>query len=156
MPAKTDPRKILVVDDDPDMRLYLASLLRSHGYGVVEAADPQEGRRLAQRNRPALIIMDALISFGTPLNLYRELKQDRQLRNVAVIMLADVPRKTFFHYRTLGGGGAGHANPEPEAFLEKPPEAEELLYWVDSLVAPGSWEPETLDVRDKKCRPCPE
>jgi CheY-like chemotaxis protein len=142
------------VDDDADMRLYLASLLRSHGYSVVEADDPREARRLVHQIKPALIIMDALISFGTSLNLYRELKQDRRLRKIAVIMLADVPRKTFFHYRALRGGAPDNANPEPEAFLEKPPEADELLYWVDSLVAPESWEPDTLDLGDKKCRPC--
>jgi hypothetical protein len=100
----------------------------------METGDPVEGHRLACRIRPALIVMDALISFGAPLNLYQELKLDPHLENIAVIMLADVPRKTFFHYRIIKGGAPKSAPPEPEAFLEKPPEAEELLHWVETLM----------------------
>jgi len=134
MQADSIPQKILVVDDDPDIRLYLASLLKSYGYTVIEAAAPEEGHRLAAEIQPAAIILDALISLDNPLNLYRELKTDERLRKIAVIMLADVPRKTFVHYQAIWGGASGKTPPEPDAFLVKPPEAEELLFWLDALL----------------------
>src|SRR5690242_14519319 len=52
------PKKILVVDDDPDQRELLETVLTLSGYDVVLAFDGQEGLELAQAESPDLIITD--------------------------------------------------------------------------------------------------
>ena len=49
---------ILVVDDDTDARVILATILTSHGYRVVTAAAVATGLRLAEKHHPALILLD--------------------------------------------------------------------------------------------------
>jgi CheY-like chemotaxis protein len=55
---KRDTPLILVVEDYPDTRMLLSSLLRSKGYMVVEAGDGKEGVQQANRVNPDLILMD--------------------------------------------------------------------------------------------------
>jgi CheY-like chemotaxis protein len=52
------PRTILLVEDDEDSRTVYRSMLRYHGYLVLEAMDGAEGIRLAQEHRPDAIVMD--------------------------------------------------------------------------------------------------
>jgi two-component system KDP operon response regulator KdpE len=53
-----DGAKILVIDDEPQIRRYLRVSLEAHGFGIVEAATGQEGLRLAALEKPDLIVLD--------------------------------------------------------------------------------------------------
>lgn len=53
-----DGAKILVIDDEPQIRRYLRVSLEAHGFGIVEAASGQEGLRLAALEKPDLIVLD--------------------------------------------------------------------------------------------------
>ena len=52
---------ILCVDDDPDIRLFLKTVLEANGYVMVEAATAEEGIRVYQANQPDLIIVDLMM-----------------------------------------------------------------------------------------------
>ena len=52
---------ILCIDDDPDVRIMLRSVLESAGYACVEAADGEEGLRVYKSSRPDLIIVDLMM-----------------------------------------------------------------------------------------------
>lgn len=53
-----DGAKILVIDDEPQIRRYLRVSLEAHGFGIVEGANGQEGLRLAALEKPDLIVLD--------------------------------------------------------------------------------------------------
>ncbi len=53
-----DGAKILVIDDEPQIRRYLRVSLEAHGFAIVEAASGQEGLRLAALEKPDLIVLD--------------------------------------------------------------------------------------------------
>jgi two-component system KDP operon response regulator KdpE len=53
-----DGAKILVIDDEPQIRRYLRVSLEAHGFGILEAASGQEGLRLAALEKPDLIVLD--------------------------------------------------------------------------------------------------
>ncbi len=53
--------KILVVDDEKDLRDALRTMLESAGYSVVEAADGEEGLKLAEQEKPDLILLDIMM-----------------------------------------------------------------------------------------------
>ena len=66
---------ILVVEDYPDTRTLLSSLLRAKGYMVVEAADGEEGVQQANRVNPDLILMDLALPQLDGVEATRQLRQ---------------------------------------------------------------------------------
>jgi two-component system phosphate regulon response regulator PhoB len=119
--------KVLVVDDELDMRTFITTLLETNGYKPISAVDGREGLEIARRSRPALIILDVMMPKESGINMYRELKQDPALKSIPVIMLSALSRKTFFHSQKVLDEYSGEQVPEPSAYIEKPPEPDELL-----------------------------
>jgi CheY-like chemotaxis protein len=127
--------KILVIDDDPDMRFFLCNLLGGCGYATIPAGDRRDGLRKAKRERPALIILDVMMSNEDGLQLYRDLKQDLRLKRVPVIMVSSVGRKTFLQYQRSYCTLPEEHVFAPGAYLKKPLNADELIGWVQTLTA---------------------
>ena len=79
--------RILVVEDDPPIRLILAKRLRAVGYAVEEARDGREGLAIGRRVRPDLILTDWVMPEMDGVALIRALRADAVLRRVYVILL---------------------------------------------------------------------
>jgi DNA-binding response OmpR family regulator len=77
--------RILIVDDDPAMRVGLQDNLEVEGYQVVTAASLREGREIALRERPDLILLDLMLPDGDGMSLCRHLRS--QGLHIPVIML---------------------------------------------------------------------
>lgn len=124
--------KVLVVDDELDMRTFITTLLETNGYKPISAVDGREGLEVARRTRPSLIILDVMMPKESGINMYRELKQDPALKAIPVIMLSALSRKTFFHSQRVLDEYKGEHVPEPAAYIEKPPEPDELLQAIEN------------------------
>ena len=120
-------KKVLVVDDELDMRIFITTLLETSGYKPLSAVDGKEGLQIARQKKPKLVILDVMMPNESGINLYRELKNDPELKNIPVIMLSALSKKTFFHSQRVLDEYKGEKVPEPEAYIEKPPEPDELL-----------------------------
>ena len=120
-------RKILIVDDELDVRTFIITLLETSGYKPISAVDGVEGLEVARKERPALIILDVMMPRESGINMYRELKNDPNLKDVPVIMLSALSRKTFFHSQKVLDEYKGEKIPEPAAYIEKPAEPEEVM-----------------------------
>jgi len=127
-------KKILVVDDELDMRTFVCSLLGTCGYKTIVATNGQEGIRKARKAKPQLIILDVMMPKEGGIQMYRELKIDENLKHIPVIMLSGIAKKTFFHSQSVLSTYMGQAVPEPEAYIEKPPESEEILRLAGMLI----------------------
>jgi CheY-like chemotaxis protein len=130
--------KVLVVDDEPDMRIFLCNLLGGCGYTTVHAGDRREGLRKAKREKPALIILDVMMPNEAGLQLYRDLKQDLRLKRIPVIMVSSIGRKTFLQYQRSYCTLPEEHVTAPGAYLKKPLNADELIDWVQTLTRPSS------------------
>jgi two-component system phosphate regulon response regulator PhoB len=128
-------KKILVVGDELDMRTFLCTLLGTCGYQSLVASDGEEGLQKARELRPELIILDVMLPKEGGIQMYRELKTDDDLKQIPVIMLSAISKKTFFHSQNILNSYMGQNLPEPEAYMEKPPESEELIQLAESLLA---------------------
>jgi DNA-binding response OmpR family regulator len=135
MLPKTKKKKILVVGYELDMLIFLANLLRNEGFEVIAVSNGQDGINRARKKPPALVILDVMMPGESGIQTYRLLKNDRQLNRIPVIMLSAIDRETFFHYQKFDGLKTGQGIPEPDAFLEKPPETEELIGIVNRLLS---------------------
>jgi len=126
--------KVLVVDDELDMRIYVTTLLETSGFKPLSAENGDEGFLIARRERPSLIILDVMMPKESGINMYRELKNDPELSEVPVIILSGLAEKTFFHSQKMLDRYREEKIPEPEAYIEKPAEPEELLNVIKACI----------------------
>ena len=120
-------KRVLVVDDELDIRIYISTLLETNGFRPLQAEDGALGLEIARRERPSLIILDVMMPRESGITLYRELKNDPELRDIPVIMLSALSKKTFLHSQKVLDEYRDEKIPEPAAYIEKPPEPDELL-----------------------------
>lgn len=120
-------KKILVVDDELDMRIFITTLLETNGFKPLSASDGKEGMEIAHDKRPSLIILDVMMPRESGINMYRELKNAPELKDIPVIMVSALSKKTFFHSQKVLDEYKEEKVPEPAAYIEKPPEPDELL-----------------------------
>lgn len=79
-----DPRRVLVIDDEPELVSMLGRYLRSEGFEVAKAMTGEDGLRLARATTPDLVVLDV----GLPdIDGFEVLRQLRAGSDVAVIML---------------------------------------------------------------------
>ena len=78
---------ILVVDDNPDVRLALSTLLEDEGYEVSEASDGDLGLDAARERKPDLILLDLMMPRMDGFETLKELKKDENLANIPVVVL---------------------------------------------------------------------
>jgi two-component system KDP operon response regulator KdpE len=113
-----DKPKILIVDDDPDLRRGLKIRLRANDYETVQATDGYSAIAVAQKEQPNLIILDLGLPAGDGFTVLERLRDSDTLSSVPVIVLtARDPH--FNEQKTLNAGAA--------AFFQKPADNHELL-----------------------------
>jgi len=127
-------KKVLVVDDDPDVRLFTVTVLEQHGYTPLEATNGEEGKQMIKEDRPDLVILDVLMPRESGVRLYRELKTDKKLRDLPVVILSGIAEKSFLRSQKALTEFGGDPVPEPEYYLEKPVEAEELARTIQKIL----------------------
>jgi len=129
-------KKIMVVDDELDMRVFVSTLLETSGYKPYVATHGLEGIQMAKEIKPDLIIMDVMMPKQGGVQLYREIKTHDELKHIPVIILSGIAKKTFFHSQNVLDSYKGQSVPEPEAYIEKPPESDELIQCIENLLSP--------------------
>lgn len=120
------PKKALVVDDNPDVRLFSVAVLKKNGYTPLEAEDGESGLRMIKAEKPDLVILDVLMPRQSGVRLYRELKTAKSLKDIKVIVLGEIAKKAFLRSQKALTEFGDAEVPEPEIYLEKPVEPEEL------------------------------
>lgn len=124
-----DKKKILVVEDEYDMRTLLTLQLETSGYEVFVAADGQEGLDEVKNIQPDLVILDLMLPRIGGYEVCAFLKSDERYNQIPVLMLtaraADVDR-----YMGLQCGA--------DEYMFKPFEGDILLEKVGQLLDKGS------------------
>jgi DNA-binding response OmpR family regulator len=80
-------KKILVVDDEPDVISLLTLVLKSQGYDVISAGDGKEALEKARGESPDLILLDVMLPRMDGYKVARMLKFDEKYRHIPIIML---------------------------------------------------------------------
>ena len=127
-------KKILIVDDELDVRTFLSTLLETSGFKPITATDGKEGMEVARKNNPAVVILDVMMPNESGIGMYRELKSDPELKDIPVIMVSALSRKTFFHSQKVLDEYRGEKIAEPAAYIEKPPEPDEILEAIENCL----------------------
>ena len=120
--------KIMVVDDDPDLRQALSLRLRANNFDTVNACDGYSAIALAQKEKPHLIILDLGLPAGDGFSVLKNLQQYPALATIPVIALTARDAQGN-EKRTLGSGAV--------AFFQKPADNEELLAVIRASLHSG-------------------
>ncbi len=128
-------KKILVIDDEPDVVTYLETLLQDHGYQTVSAGDGEAGLAKARSEKPDLICLDMTMPEKSGVRFYREVRADAELEVVPVVVVTGVTG--------YGGDSASFERflgsrsqvPPPNAFVPKPIDRDKFLATVAELLS---------------------
>ena len=80
-------KKVLVVDDEVHIIYVVAIKLRNNGYEVISAENGSDALELACREKPDIVVTDFQMPVMTGLELVEKLRQNKQTKDVPVIML---------------------------------------------------------------------
>ena len=128
--------KILVVDDESDMRIFVSTVVETSGFEAAVASDGTEAIQKAGANPPALVILDIMMpEIDDGIQTYQRFRTDPKLARIPIIILSAIAQKTFLHSIKLLSPRQGFELPEPEAYMEKPPDAGELGRLIGKLLA---------------------
>ncbi len=120
--------RILVVDDDPDIRYAVSLCLRQHGYEVQTASNRAEGMAAIAASAPDLLVLDVMMELPDDgLAMAQELR--RSGATLPIVMLTSVGKVTGMEFDQ-------HSELVPvDAFFEKPVRPEDLLRRLEELLA---------------------
>ena len=127
-------KKVLVVDDDPDVRLFSVTVLEENGFTPLEATNGEEGLKAIKKEKPELVLLDVLMPRQSGIRLYRELKTDKTLKDIPIIILSGIAKKTFLRSQKALTEFGGKEVPEPKVYLEKPVEPEVLAEEIQKIL----------------------
>jgi CheY-like chemotaxis protein len=130
----SEPKSVLIIDDDSDFRKAIQALLEASGYTVRSASGGRDGIQLAKTSQPDLVLLDIMMSERTEgLFVLQEMRRIPSLRNTPIIVMSsiysDEPK-----FRVDPEAGWLPAN----LFLAKPVEPERLLKEISRLTAESS------------------
>lgn len=110
--------KVLIIDDDPDIRDVIKITLQPEGYECLEAGDGEEGIKLIQEKSPDLVLVDYQMPRMNGPEVCRRVKNDLLLRHLPIIMVTGKGEVTD----KVGGIEAG-----ADDYIVKPFEPKELV-----------------------------
>ena len=128
-----ESKRILIVDDEADVREFVQVALEEDGYELAFAADGNEALERAAAERPDLIIMDVQMPKKDGLTALYDLRNDPKLKDIPVILLTGIAEKTGvqFSVETV----QEYMGERPEAYFDKPVDPAELREAARKLLA---------------------
>ena len=107
-------KKILVVDDEEDIIIFLETFLQNEGYETKTAMNGVEAYEAVKKEKPDLITLDLQMPKNTGTDFFRNIRRHKEYRDIPVIVISGLP-------------GRHLAVPHPVAVFDKPIDRDELL-----------------------------
>ena len=124
--------KIVIADDDQDIRDSVTCILEAQGYDVIAAKDRPEAMEKIKAEKPNLAVLDVMMdSSSDGFEMSRELKKNPEFKDMPILLLTGVKQETGFDFESAAG--------DPEwcpvnGFLNKPVTPEALISEVSRLL----------------------
>jgi len=125
------PKKILIVDDDPDFVEAVTMILRPKKFEVVTAYNGKEGLEKVKAERPDLVVLDVMMPEKDGYSVCKELKSDPKWNHIPVLLLTGV----VSHIPTTRYTQEMGMETEADDYLDKPVEPEALVKRIEVLLS---------------------
>ncbi len=123
-------KRILVVDDEPDFAAIVQGNLEKEGFEVDVAYDGVQGLAKIKANPPDAVVLDVMMPEKDGYQVCRELKRDKKLCDIPVILLTAVAS----HVSSTRYSHADGMSTEADDYIPKPASAEEITDSIKSLL----------------------
>jgi two-component system OmpR family response regulator len=127
MSVTTAQRRILIVEDDADIRGLLSLRLRQRSYDTSVATDGMTALAVARREQPDLIVLDLGLPAGDGFTVMQRIRAITSLADVPVVVIT--ARDATTNRQKAEAFGA-------VAFVEKPIDFDQLLETIGALLVP--------------------
>ena len=119
--------RVMVVEDEPENRLFIGLMLRTEGFEVVEAEDgPAALQALEQEPLPELILLDVMMPGLNGWQVFEKLRADPRWKGVPIVMLTALAQRSDVE-RAVDLGVDG--------YLTKPFEPADLIHTIEETLA---------------------
>jgi len=121
------PKRILIVDDEPEILDFVAMRLESFGYAVMKASDGKEAMELLEKEIPDLILLDVMMPGKDGYEVCNEIKTDERTSRIPIILFTAKPQqkeRLKSNYKFIAA----------DDYILKPFEAEDLLVKIKRLL----------------------
>jgi CheY-like chemotaxis protein len=115
-------RKVLVVDDEADVRRFLTAVLQKNGYETVTAENGTQALEVAKQEKPDLVILDLAMPHETGTGFYRKFSRGKEYQDTPIIVVS-------------GLAGRELAVKKPVAVFDKPINPEEFIAAVKKALS---------------------
>lgn len=126
-------KKVVVIDDEPDVLVYLSTALANNDFEVFSSSNAFEGLDMIKQHRPDLICLDILMPGKTGLSIYREIKREDDFMGIPVLIISGLNLKDeilddnpFIH-------DGDNRIAEPQGYIEKPIDLDKFIELAKKL-----------------------
>ena len=126
-PSASGRRRVLVVDDEPEIRMLVERTLRAQGYEVETAADGEDGLARVQARPPDLVLLDAMLPKMHGFEVARRLRSDPRTRPVPIVMMTAIYRGWRFAQDAREAYGA-------QDYIEKPFRLDDFTRRIEAVL----------------------
>ena len=123
-------KKILIIDDEPDVNTYLEAVLKSSGYETYSINNVSNAMETVKEIKPKLICLDIMMPKETGISFYSKLRKDEKYCKTPVIIISGVVESEKFNIHSFISDKS--VSP-PEYYMEKPINVEKFLNAVKQL-----------------------
>lgn len=112
------PKKVLIVDDEPDAVDFTKEVVEGEGHTVVTASDGSKGLAAMRRENPDLVILDVQMPDMDGFEVFQQMKRDEDLKAIPVVMLTGIREKVGIGFSA--DEMKDYMGQRPNDYIEKP------------------------------------
>lgn len=139
-------KKILIIDDEPDVITFISAVLGEHGYESIGAKDGIEGLEILRKEKPDLILLDLMMPKKSGITMFKELRKDPELSETPVIIETGVSEVTGVDFKNFMFKQPLHDEKKfvestgltkytvPNGYIEKPLDPDELIKVIKDVL----------------------
>ncbi len=124
-------RRAVIIDDEPDLCEYIASILQDHGFETHAAHDARTGEDLVLEHEPDLVCLDLMMPGRSGIQLFGKLKGDARTADIPLIMITGIRDELNIDWADIATSLRAR---KPDGFIEKPVDPARLMRVVEDIM----------------------
>ena len=131
--AHASEKKVLIVDDEPDVRNFLAACIEDAGFQIDTAVDGTDALEKVERNQPDLMTLDMVMPRTSGIQLIRKLREKEEFKNLPIIVITAHARDEFGSedFKEFAAFASGL---RPRYIMDKPITPEKLVKAIADIL----------------------
>ena len=125
-------KKILIIDDEPDVITYLTAVLEANGYDSFAVSEIKNAMDKVREIRPDLICLDIVMPGETGISFYSKLRQEKSFDSIPVIIISGMVETEKFNFHSYISDDSVS---KPECYIEKPINVGYFIRKVEELTS---------------------